>query len=234
VQLGTLYLLPTLLGESEIEQNLPAYYGNLISELDLLLVERPKTARAFIKKLQIEKPIADFQLEILDKRSTNEDILPFILQLINGKNIEVLSEAGASVVADPGSNLVQLAHENNIKIEPVIGPSSFLLALMASGLNGQNFAFTGYLPIKEPDRSKRIKQLEQRAQKEKQTQIFMETPYRNTALFQTLLKVCRSSTQLCVARNLTTKNQLIKTAIIKDWKNIKIDLHKQPCVFLLN
>ena len=232
-QFGTLYLIPSTLGPSAATYSIPADVIQILNKIDLFVVERPKTARAFLKHIGYEKPIAEARMEILDKRSTDDDAMPMIMELINGKNLGILSEAGAPGVADPGSVLVKIAHENNIKVVPLVGPSSFVLALMASGLNGQGFCFHGYLPIQAGDRSKKLRDLESMARNHKQTQIFMETPYRNMAMLESILKTCHPNTKLCIACDLTLPTEYIKTATVKDWKHIKAKLHKRPAVFLL-
>ena len=230
---GTLYLIPTPLGPSPVEYSLPAQVLEIIDNIDLFVVEKPKSARAFLKYAGYSNPISEAKMVSLDKRSTEQDAMDIFMELMQGKNLGILSEAGAPGVADPGSLLVKIAHENNIKVSPLVGPSSFVLALMASGLNGQGFSFHGYLPINGNERTRKLKDLERFARTQKQTQIFMETPYRNDAMFESILKTCHPNTQLCIACDLTLNNEYIKTASIKDWKGIKPKINKRPAVFLL-
>lgn len=230
---GTLYLIPTPLGPSPVEYTLPAQVLEIIDNIDLFVVEKPKSARAFLKYAGYSHPISEAKMVALDKRSTEQDAMDIFMELMQGKSLGILSEAGAPGVADPGSLLVKIAHENNIKVTPLVGPSSFLLALMASGLNGQGFSFHGYLPINGNERARKLKDLERFARTQKQTQIFMETPYRNDAMFESILKTCHPNTQLCIACDLTLQNEYIKTASIKDWKGIKPKINKRPAVFLL-
>ncbi len=230
---GTLYLIPSTLGPSSIEYSIPSEVVSIINQIDLFVVEKPKTARAFLKQVGYEKPISEAQMAVLDKRSTQDDAMETFMELMQGKNLGILSEAGAPGVADPGSILVKIAHENNIKVTPLVGPSSFVLALMASGLNGQGFSFHGYLPINGGERVRKLKELERNARSHKQTQIFMETPYRNEAMFESVLKACHPNTQLCIACDLTLPTEYIKTASVNDWKKIKPKIHKRPAVFLI-
>lgn len=230
---GILYLFPSSLGTAPTENVLPVNNLQLLDKVDVFAVERPKTARAALKQMGFERSFDDLEMRILDKRSSEDEVLEFLMDLINGRNVGVLSEAGAPGVADPGSKLVQLAHENRITVKPLVGPSSFTLALMASGLNGQGFTFHGYLPIHQKEREKKIKEIERLARQNQHTQVFMETPYRNLQLFQSLLKACLPSTRLCIACDLTTQQEWIYTASIKDWKKVKPKIQKRPAVFLL-
>lgn len=195
-------------------------------------VENIRTARRFLKSIHPQIVIDDLQFSEIDKHN-GPDIKTLTEWLKKGYDVGVMSEAGCPGIADPGSVLVKKAHEVNAEIIPLTGPNSIVLALMASGLNGQSFAFHGYLPLKEPARSNRIKELEQLSAKEKQTQIFIETPYRNNPMLEELLKHCRNSTQLCIAQDITAQQAFIKTKTIYDWKQNKPTLVKAPAVFLL-
>ena len=230
---GKLYLIPTILGEGTQESTLPSTILKAIKEIDVFIVENLRTARRHIRKLDREKNIdatTFYSYGKYDTLNLEQDFLPHIL---SGQNIGLLSEAGLPCVADPGSKIVAYAHDFQIDVVPFVGPSSILLALMASGLNGQNFAFTGYLPIDKTERTKIIKQLEELVKKTGQTQIFMETPYRNNQLIETLLKTCSNNTKLCMASDITLPTENIKTKTIAEWKQTKINLDKKPTIFLI-
>ena len=230
---GKLYLIPTILGEGTQESTLPSTILKAIKEIDVFIVENLRTARRHIKKLDREKNIdatTFYSYGKYDTLNLEQDFLPHIL---SGQNVGLLSEAGLPCVADPGSKIVAYAHDFQIDVVPFVGPSSILLALMASGLNGQNFAFTGYLPIDKSERTKIIKQLEELVKKTGQTQIFMETPYRNNQLIKTLLKTCSNNTKLCTASDITLPTENIKTKTIAEWKQTKINLDKKPTIFLI-
>jgi 16S rRNA (cytidine1402-2'-O)-methyltransferase len=230
---GKLYLIPTILGEGTQEATLPSTILKAIKEIDVFIVENLRTARRHIRKLDREKNIdatTFYSYGKYDTLNLEQDFLPHIL---SGQNVGLLSEAGLPCVADPGSKIVAYAHDFQIDVVPFVGPSSILLALMASGLNGQNFAFTGYLPIDKAERTKIIKQLEELVKKTGQTQIFMETPYRNNQLIETLLKTCSNNTKLCTASDITLPTENIKTKTIAEWKQTKINLDKKPTIFLI-
>ena len=230
---GKLYLIPTILGEGTQESTLPSTILKAIKEIDVFIVENLRTARRHIRKLDREKNIdatTFYSYGKYDTLNLEQDFLPHIL---SGQNVGLLSEAGLPCVADPGSKIVAYAHDFQIDVVPFVGPSSILLALMASGLNGQNFAFTGYLPIDKTERTKIIKQLEELVKKTGQTQIFMETPYRNNQLIETLLKICSNNTKLCTASDITLPTENIKTKTIAEWKQTKINLDKKPTIFLI-
>ena len=231
---GKLYLIPTILGEGTQEATLPSPILKSIQEINVFIVENLRTARRHIKKIYREKDIDNTTFYSYGKHDTlslEEDFLPHIL---NGENVGILSEAGLPCVADPGSKIVEYAHDFQIEVIPLVGPSSILLALMASGMSGQNFAFTGYLPIDKKERTRAIKNLESLAKKTGQTQIFMETPYRNHQLLDTLKAQCNNKTKLCIAANITSSNEFIQTKTIEEWKQTKVDIHKQPTIFLLS
>mgnify|MGYP001166424003 CR=1 FL=1 len=230
---GKLYLIPNTLGESTEETTLTSLIFKKIQEIDIFIVENIRTARRYIKKIYKEKNIDTTTLYPYGKHDNfnlEKDFLPHIL---SGKNIGLISDAGLPCIADPGSKIVKYAHEFQIDVVPLTGPSSIFLALMASGLNGQNFAFTGYLPIEKNKRTKSIKYLEGLVKKTNQTQIFMETPYRNNQLIETLLKVCSNNTKLCIASDITLATENIKTKTIEEWKQTEINIHKQPAIFLI-
>jgi len=233
-QAGKVYLIPIIIANDTQDDCLPASVKATANILDYFLVENVRTARRFLSALGVEKSISDLHFEELNKRTNTEDIKRLFGPVMEGKSVGVMSEAGCPGVADPGSMAVSYAHEHGIQVVPLVGPSSFLLALMASGFNGQSFAFHGYLPIDKTERAKAIKKLEKQAQEQAQTQIFMETPYRNNKLLDAVLSNCRPSTKLCIAKGITGAEEFIKTQSISDWKRSKPDLHKVPTVFLMN
>jgi 16S rRNA (cytidine1402-2'-O)-methyltransferase len=230
---GTLYLIPSFLGESAANNVFPLANGDIIIGIKDFIVEEIRTTRRFLKKICPEINIDDLTFTLYNEHSNSTDAATILEPLLNGRNAGIISEAGTPCVADPGSLVVRLAHESGIRVVPLIGPSSILLALMASGFNGQEFAFHGYLPIDKPARLKRIREIEQDIYKKNQTQIFIETPYRNLQLFQAITETCQGSTFLCLATLLTTLEESIITLSIKEWKKIKPDFNKKPTVFLL-
>ncbi|NNK76965.1 MAG: SAM-dependent methyltransferase [Maribacter sp.] len=230
---GKLYLIPTTLGENEPLEVLPISIKRVIEEIDYYIVENEKSARRFIKKISPRKSQPNLFIEVLNKY-TEPDVIPTFLQpCLEGINVGVLSEAGCPGIADPGADVVGIAHEKNIKVVPLVGPSSILLAMMASGLNGQNFAFNGYLPIDASERKKAIKSLERRSRDLNQTQIFIETPYRNDKLFAELVNTLSANTFLCIACDITLSSEFISTKRISDWKKTSLDLNKRPAIFIL-
>ena len=237
----TLYLIPTSLGPTALEAILPAEVCAVTASLHHFVAENAKTARAFLKQVSASHPLSialqEIQITELNINTPAAELPALLAPLREGFNVGVLSEAGVPAVADPGASLVRLAHAEGITVKPLVGPSSILLALMASGLNGQSFAFHGYLPTDASLRSKRIKLLEQRSKQENQTQIFIETPYRNQALLEAMLSNCNSQTLICVATDLTLASETITTQTADTWKRDiakgKLpDFHKKPTVFL--
>jgi 16S rRNA (cytidine1402-2'-O)-methyltransferase len=229
---GTLYLIPSLMGETEPLEVLPLSIKKVIDLCDHFVVENEKSARQFIKKVLPTKAQPDLLLNVLNKYTEPQEYVDFLRPCLEGQPVGIISEAGAPCVADPGSELVRIAHTKNIRVVPLVGPSSILLALMASGMNGQNFAFTGYLPIEKAPRKKQIRQLE-RASMKGQTQIFMETPYRNLKLFEDVLAVCESETRLCLATDITTPQEQIQTKTIAEWRRQTPNIEKRPTIFVL-
>jgi 16S rRNA (cytidine1402-2'-O)-methyltransferase len=230
---GILYLIPSLLGDAPIENSLPSYNIEIIRSLDEFIVEDIRSARRFLIKAEIDKSIDSLTFHLCNEHSKNTET-GFIMQgLMNGKNAGLISEAGCPSIADPGAEIIQFAHRNGIRVVPLVGPSSILLALISSGLNGQNFAFNGYLPKKEPDRVKALKQLEALVWQKNQTQIFIETPYRNDSILKDILNTCRDETLLCVASDITLQTEIIKTQSIRNWKTFKQSFNDHPAVFLL-
>jgi len=230
---GTLYLIPSLLGESKPEKVFPAWNKEVILGIKVFIVEEIRTARRFLKKICPEIDINSLNLILYNEHSVSADPSTFLVNLMNGENVGLISEAGTPCVADPVSLIVRKAHESGIKVIPLVGPSSLLLALMASGFNGQQFVFHGYLPIDKQDLKKRLKEIEQDVYKKDQTQIFIETPYRNIKLFQEITEICHDSTLLCLATSLTTPEESIITLTISDWKKKNPEINKTPTVFLL-
>lgn len=230
---GTIYLIPNTLGESPIDYNLPNENVRIINEIQHFIVEDIRTARRFLKKVNKEIDIDKLTFFVLDKHTQAMDVPSFLNPALNGSDMGVLSEAGVPGVADPGADVVAIAHQKNLRVVPLIGPSSILLSLMASGMNGQSFAFNGYLPAGKGENIKVIKQLEDRSIREKQTQIFIETPFRNQKLLQDLLFVLRPSTRLCIAADITLASEFIVTKTVAQWQQKQPDLNKRPTIFLI-
>ena len=232
--LGTLYLIPCTLGDTPAEQVLPQHVINIARKLKYFVVEQPKTARQFLSALKPEQPIQSLHFTTLNEHTATKDLAELLAPLLAGEDTGIISEAGCPGIADPGAELVNLAHRKGIRVVPLVGPSSILLALMASGLNGQHFAFHGYLPIAEAERKKAITALEAESAQRKQTQLFIETPYRNEKMFSALLAHCRPQTLLCVATDITLSDEQIQTRSIAQWKSQPIpQLNKHPSLFLL-
>lgn len=231
---GTLYLIPVPLGPSAPQDSLHPSVLTTIRPLRHFVVEQAKSARAFLKAAGTELPLQELQLEELNEHSRPDAIDQLLAPLRAGHDVGLLSEAGCPAVADPGADLVALAQRENIRVVPLIGPSSLLLALMASGLNGQRFAFQGYLPAKDIDRSKTLRELEAESRKRRQTQLFIETPYRNRAMFDAILQACQGTTRLCVATDLTLPGEFIRTLTVAQWKKqTPPEIERRPTVFLL-
>ncbi len=230
---GKLYLIPIPLGECSFEYVLPGDISNIISNLEHFIVENTRTVRRYIRATNAQKNIDEITFFVLNKHTKKQEIEAFLEPAKKGYNMGIISEAGLPGIADPGAEIVSLAHKLNIEVVPLVGPSSIFLALMASGMNGQSFTFHGYLPIKSNERIQKLKSIEKESQKEDKTQIFMETPYRNNKLFADILKTCRKNTRLCVASNITLQDEYIKTKTVENWQEEEINLHKKPTVFLL-
>lgn len=228
-----LYLIPVLLGDTSVERVLPSYNKEVILGIRHFIVEDVRSARRFLKKVDKDINIDELQFYPLNKHTSPQDISGYLKPLEEGNPMGVISEAGCPAVADPGADVVAIAQRKNLPVVPLIGPSSIILSVMASGFNGQSFAFVGYLPIDPAERAKKLKSLEQRATSEHQTQIFIETPYRNNKMVEDILKNCRPQTRLCIAANITCEDEYIKTKTLKDWKGKVPDLSKIPCIFLL-
>ncbi len=230
---AALYLLPTTLGDTPIEKVLPAYNKEVILGIKHFIVEEVRTARRFLKKVDSSINIDELTFYPLNKHTSPEEISGYLKPLLAGSPMGVISEAGCPAVADPGADIVAIAQRKNLKVVPLIGPSSIILSVMGSGFNGQSFAFHGYLPIEPTARAKRIKELEQRIYSENQTQLFIETPYRNQKMMEDLLHNCRPQTKLCIAANITCEGEYIKTKSIKEWKGHLPEINKIPCIFLI-
>lgn len=231
---GKLILIPCTLGDVDPALVLAESVSDQLNTCDVFIVENLRSARRFLKKAGLVKSIDDLQFFELNKRTLTQNIPSYLNAALEGKNIGVLSEAGCPGVADPGAEVVKIAHKKGIEVIPLVGPSSILLSLMASGMNGQNFAFVGYLPKEKGARRKKLQELERLSQTKQQTQLFIETPFRNNHLLDDLKNFCQGNTQLAVACDLTLASQYIKRLSINDWKKEKVDLHKRPAIFLLH
>lgn len=230
---GKVFLIPNTLGDMPPEQVLPVYVFDILKGLDHFIVENIRTARRFLIRCGYSKPIDNIQFFELNKRTPPEELGKYLEICKQGKDIGIISEAGVPGVADPGAEINAIAHSRNIRIVPLVGPSSILMSVMASGLNGQNFCFSGYLPIKGPERTRKIKELENNAIRFNQTQLFIETPYRNNALLEDILRTCRKDLRLCIACDISLPTEYIKTKRMGEWKINKPDLHKRPTIFLI-
>lgn len=228
-----LYLIPVTLGDTPIESVLPQYNKQIIVQIKHFIVEDIRSARRFLKKVDREIDIDTLTFYPLNKHTSPEEISGYLKPLTQGMPMGVISEAGCPAVADPGADVVAIAQNKNLKVIPLVGPSSIILSVMASGFNGQSFAFHGYLPIEPAERIKTLKHLEQRIYSENQTQLFIETPYRNNKMAEDILNNCRPQTKLCIAANITCEGEYIKTKTVKEWKGKLPDLTKIPCIFLL-
>lgn len=228
-----LYLLPVTLGDTSIDTVLPSYNREVISGIRHFIVEDVRSARRFLKKADKETDIDALTFYTLNKHTSPEEISGYLKPLIEGQPMGVISEAGCPAVADPGADVVAIAQRKNLRVVPLVGPSSIILSVMASGFNGQSFAFHGYLPIESAERAKKIKALEHRIYNEHQTQLFIETPYRNNKMIEDILHNCRPQTKLCIAANITCEGEYIKTKTVKEWQGRTPDLSKIPCIFLL-
>lgn len=230
---GTLYLIPTPLGEGELDVVLPAGVRATAARLTTFIVEHPKTARAFLKRVGTATPLQALRLIELNEHTPPAALEALLAPLLAGEDVGLVSEAGCPAVADPGADLVRLAHRRGIRVVPLVGPSSILLALMASGFNGQRFAFHGYLPVARAERRQKLQELESASRQRDETQIFIETPYRNGQLLEALLETCRDGTELCIAVALTTPAERVGTRTIAEWRREPWALDRLPAVFLL-
>ena len=225
------YLIPSLLHEEGLRA-IPSYITDIVKQCQVLFVENERTSRRYLKTLAKEIVIDDY--EWFTMAVDDEPAKAFIKKIKEGKTIGIISEAGCPGIADPGQQLTAIAQEMNVEVKPLVGPNSILLALMASGMNGQQFKFNGYLPIQNPEKNKAIKELESESAKKNCTQIFIETPYRNNQLMDALLNNCQPSTKICLAVDLTSEKEFIKTKTVSDWKKSTPDMNKRPAIFLLH
>ncbi len=231
---GILYLIPTTLGEGHNTDVLPESIARTIAFVDHYIVENEKTARKCIKSTNPDKVQASLTLFSLNKHTEVKEHLMMIQPCLEGKNMGLMSEAGCPGVADPGAAIVKIAHEKGIQVVPLVGPSSILLAMMASGMNGQNFAFNGYIPIDKSEKKTALKNLEKLSQDKNQSQIFIETPYRNNKMLEDILQALNPATHLCVAADITLETEYIKTMRVADWKKAVLDLHNKPAIFIIH
>lgn len=232
--LGKLFLIPTTLGDNEPLEVLPVTVKQIIESINTFIVENDKTARRFIKRIAPEKSQPSLNMFHLNKFTEATDLPNFLEPCLNGIHVGLLSEAGCPGVADPGADVVKLAHQKNIKVVPLVGPSSILMALMSSGMNGQSFAFNGYLPIDKSDKKSALKNFEKLSFDKNQSQIFIETPYRNNKLLEDFLQTLQPNTHLCIAADITLPTEYIKTMKVSEWKKATIDLHNRPTIFIIH
>jgi len=231
---GKLYLIPTKLGDSDYTSIFPELNKKIIVSLKSFIIEDLRSARRFLKSIQYPGNFDDVKFYTLNEHTQENETYEYLDVVFKGDNIGLLSDAGMPCIADPGNIIVQRAHRENIKVIPLIGPSSIFLALAASGFNGQQFCFHGYLPIKENERIKKLKELEKNSSQNKQTQLFIETPYRNQNIFESIIKTCNADTMLCIACDLTLESEYIKTKTVSEWKKQNPPIQKRPAVFLLS
>jgi 16S rRNA (cytidine1402-2'-O)-methyltransferase len=234
LSLGTLYLIPVTLGDDIVSKALPPDVVSLAQRLETFIVENEKTGRRFLGAIKPLKPVRELQMLTLNEHTTEKELPALLAPLLEGRDVGLMSEAGCPGIADPGAQLAALAHRKGIRVAPLVGPSSILLSLMASGLDGQRFTFLGYLPSDKAARVQKLRELEQESRKRRETQIFIETPYRNQHLLEDILATCNTESRLCVACNVSLDSELIQTKRVADWKKTGLpDLHKKPTVFLL-
>jgi 16S rRNA (cytidine1402-2'-O)-methyltransferase len=231
---GTLYLIPVPLAENASAKSFTPYLVDTINSISEYIVENSKTARRFLKEAGLQIPQNDLLIHDYGKHNRDGSLQEFFQGLLNGKDVGLMSEAGCPGIADPGADIVAYAHQKGIKVVPLVGPSSILLALMASGFNGQSFTFHGYLPIDKVQRANKLKELENLSGRYQQTQLFIETPFRNNQMLEEILRSCQLQTKLCIASNLTADDEMVVTKTIAEWKRQVPDLHKKPVIFLLS
>ena len=231
---GTLYLIPVTLGDDNINRVLPSEVVSIAQKLDIFVVENEKTARYFLSTIKTIKPVRELEMHTLNEHTTDQELPNLLKPLLSGFDVGLMSEAGCPGIADPGAKLAELAHAKGVRVMPLVGPSSILLSLMASGFNGQRFTFLGYIPADKAARIQRLKDIERTSAKHHETQIFIETPYRNQHLLEDILVHCHPTTKLCIACNISLKDELIVSKTVAAWKKSTLpDLHKKPTVFLL-
>jgi 16S rRNA (cytidine1402-2'-O)-methyltransferase len=230
---GQLFLLPAPLDSNSVAKQLPDYNKHIIKEINYFIVENTRTARRYLKQINPDLSLDNLMFAELNEHTKEHELMDILQPVLNGDDAGLISEAGLPCVADPGNNLVFMAHQLGIRVVPLVGPSSIMLALMASGFNGQNFVFHGYLPIDKRQREQKLKELERNAWKNDQTQIFIETPYRNMQMIESITHACRADSRFCIAANLLSNNEIILNKTIKNWKSFKHNFNKQPAVFLI-
>lgn len=231
---GQIYLIPTKLGDSDYTSVFPELNKKIILSIKSFIIEDLRSSRRFLKSIKYPGNFDDVKFYTLNEHTQEEDTTEYLEAIFKGENIALLSDAGMPCIADPGNIIVQRAHRDNIRVIPLIGPSSIFLALAASGFNGQQFCFHGYLPIKENERIKKLKELEKHSLLNSQTQLFIETPYRNQKIFESIIKVCNADTMLCIACDLTLESEYIKTKTVSEWRKQNPPIQKRPAVFLLS
>ena len=231
---GKLYLIPTTLGDTAPLEVLPISVKKIVEQVDVYIVENEKTARRFIKQIKPSKKQASLQIFLLNKFTDPSELPGFLEPCLLGKHVGLLSEAGCPAIADPGADVVMLAHKQNIQVVPLVGPSSIVMAHMSSGMNGQSFAFNGYLPIDKVERKKELKRLEQLSYSQNQSQSFIETPYRNNKVLEDICQALNDMTLVCVACDITLTSEYIKTQTVAAWKKNSVDLHKRPTLFIIH
>ena len=233
--LGKLYMIPVMMGEeSNPKDVLPESVAKTIEMIDYYIVENEKTARRFIKKIYPEKKQPELKISLLNKHTDISEYSQMLQPCLNGINVGLMSEAGCPGIADPGAVIAKLAHQKGIQVVPMVGPSSILMGMMASGFNGQSFAFNGYLPIDKSEKKNVLKNFEKLSFDKNQSQIFIETPYRNNKLLEDLLQILQNDTYLCIAADITLPSEFIKTKKISEWKKTKVNLHNRPCIFIIH
>ena len=230
---GKLYLIPSPLGDNDPVEVIPGPTLELLQHIGVYVVEEVRTARRYLSKAGLKGHIAELEFHELNEHTTQQEVEAFAPLFDDGRDVGLITEAGLPAVADPGSALVALCHRIGVEVVPHVGPSSLMMALMGSGMNGQSFAFNGYLPAKTDERRAAIKNLEKTSQAHRQTEIFIETPYRNDAMFADLLQICQPSTRICIAANITMPDCYIKTRKVSEWRKENITIGKRPCVFLM-
>jgi len=230
---ATLYLVPNLLSDTDASRALPVYNAEILKDLKYYIVETPKNARLLLKKYGLKTPFDDMSFYILNEHTKGNEIDEIIAPLYAGNSMGIISDAGYPAIADPGEIIIRLAHQRNIRVVPLSGPNSIFLALAASGMNSEQFTFHGYLPVKQPDRSKKIKELEETTLKTGYTQIFIETPYRNQSMISDLVKTVHPNTLICIAADINSDKEMIQTKTAANWQKLKPDFNKKPVVFLI-
>jgi 16S rRNA (cytidine1402-2'-O)-methyltransferase len=230
---GKLYLIPTPLSDSDVNDYIPAKVRDIVNNLRYFVVEDLRTARRYISRLKIDTPIDELNFSLLNEHTDVKAIFALLSPVLQGHDLGLLSDAGMPCIADPGEELVQMAHSYGITVIPLVGPSSLFLALAASGLSGEKFSFEGYLPAKTPDLIKTVRRLEQQSRQDNQSKIFIETPYRSAKIFETILNACSPDTFVCVACNITAADEFIQTRQVREWKKNIPELNKKPCIFIL-